>query len=109
MKITVLSLDNWGFNKHIVSCLKEKNIEVTHIDFDKFKYVYPSFLHKIGNFLLKLFLGYNIKTNHLHKEITKQLQEVGPQDKILIIKADYLLPKTIKAIKSFTPEFIAFF
>ena len=38
MKITIISLDNWGFNKHIQDNLEKNGHTVNHIDFNKFIY-----------------------------------------------------------------------
>ena len=54
MKITLISFDNWGFNQHIANALEHKNYTVKHIDFSKFKYKYPTFLHRLYNFFLKI-------------------------------------------------------
>jgi len=110
MKITIISLDQWGLDKHIVNHLEQMNgIEVQHIDFSKFTYVYPSVFHKITNFFAKNLFNYNIKKAHLNKEIINQLKKLPKQDKILMIKADHLLPQKIAEIKNYTHEFIAYF
>ncbi|HBS12031.1 MAG TPA: hypothetical protein DEO36_05725 [Flavobacteriaceae bacterium] len=110
MKITIISLDQWGFDKHIVDYLDQMNdVEVHHIDFSKFTYVYPSIFHKITNFFAKNLFNYNIKKAHLNKEIINQLKKLPKQDKILMIKADHLLPQKIEEIKNYTHEFIAYF
>ena len=53
MKITLVSLDNWGFNSNIAVALEKKGHIIRHIDFNEFKYKYTSFSHRIYNFLLK--------------------------------------------------------
>ena len=57
MKITLVSLDNWGFNSNIAVALEKKGHIIRHIDFNEFKYKYTSFSHRIYNFLLKTFLN----------------------------------------------------
>ncbi len=110
MKITIISLDQWGLDKYIVNYLNKKSsIEVHHIDFSTFTYIYPSFFHKIINFFSKNLFNYNFKKAHLNKEIINQLKELPKQDKILMIKADHLLLQKIGEIKNYTYEFIAFF
>lgn len=109
MKITLISLDNWGFNSFIVNKLKEKGHVVQHIDFDKFLYSYPTKIERVKNFFSKIFLNRNIKKEHLHIEILKRLDRLGFQDVIFMVKADYLLPKTIKAIKPNCTKYISFF
>jgi hypothetical protein len=109
LKITLITLDNWGFNSLIVNELKEKGCIVQHIDFDKFRYIYPTKIERAKNFFSKIFLNRNIKKEHLHVEILKRLDRLELQDIIFMVKADYLLPKTIKAIKPNCKKYISFF
>ncbi len=110
MKITVISLDNWGYNQYIIDELNNyKNIEVNHINFDKLLYTYPTPLHRIFNFFSKILFNFNLKRNHLNKVILKKIKNLGHQDKILIIKSDFLSIKTIKKIKKNTNQLIAFY
>lgn len=55
MKITIISHDNWGYNNNIAVALKKRGHVVNHIDFNTFKYKYPSFIYRIFNFFLKAF------------------------------------------------------
>ncbi|PID70907.1 MAG: hypothetical protein CR985_02540 [Flavobacteriales bacterium] len=110
MKITVISLDQWGYDRYIVDELKRrKNIEVNHIDFSKYKYEYPSFFHRIYNFLAKTIAKHNIKKAYIHKKINERLADLPVQDQILMVKADHLLPQKIHQIKKHTHKFIAYF
>ena len=108
MKITILSLDKWGYNKFIAEALEQKGHEVTNIDFDKFKYKYPSILHKIANFFTKTFFNYNFKREHLNKSISKLISNQPKQDYTLIIKSDNLSISTIKNIKKNTLNLVTF-
>tara|TARA_R110002072_G_scaffold62183_3_gene155836 strand:- start:13815 stop:14777 length:963 start_codon:yes stop_codon:yes gene_type:complete len=110
MKITVISLDNWGYNKYIIDELNTYDfIETNHINFDTFIYQYPSIFHRIFNFFLKSIFNFNLKRNHLNKIILNQIKKLGHQDKILVIKSDFLSIKTIKKLKENTSELIAFY
>lgn len=110
MKVTIISLDNWGFNHFIFEALQKRDVAVNHINFHEFKYEYPSVFHKIMNFGLKTFFNYNLKRVHLNRHILKRLTDLGKQDKILIIKGDNLSIKTLTTIKTnFSDELIAFF
>ncbi|MBQ4820245.1 hypothetical protein [Aquimarina sp. MMG016] len=109
MKITLISLDNWGFNQFIAKELERKNIEVNQINFYQLRYQYPTFFHKIFNFFTKLFFKYNIKKKFLEKKILNELNANGHQDKILIIKGDFLNPDFIKKIKPYTDHLLGFF
>lgn len=108
MKITIISLDKWGYNKFIGEELSSRGIEVKHIDFYKFKYKYPSFFHKVINFFTKTLFNYNFKREHLNKVIMKMISEDDKQDAILIIKGDDLSVETIKSIKKNTKSLITF-
>ena len=109
MKITLITLDNWGFNAYVVQELMNQGHDVNHIDYDKFRYEYPSNWKRISNFISKTILRKNIKKEVLHQEILKRIDVLEKQDVILMIKADYLLPKTIKKIKPKCDRFISFF
>lgn len=110
MNITLISLDNWGLNTHIVSTLQEQGHTVNHIDFNVFKYKYPTVLHKAYNFILKAFFKTNLKHLHYGKEIIKQLQKNKEiQDVILTIKGDFIDPKSILEFKKYTKKSIGFF
>lgn len=108
MKITILSLDKWGYNKYIADALEEKGHEVTNIDFYKFKYTYPSKLHKIANFFTKSLFNYNFKRAHLNTAISKLIANQPKQDYTLIIKSDNLSISTIKKIKKNTLQLVTF-
>ena len=110
MRIILISYDSWGFNKHIIDYLKQNGHNAQHIDFNKFKYVYPSFLHRIYNFILKTFFLKNLKTIHFGKKIIKTLQEINEyHDIILVIKGDFIDPKSIQELKKYGKKTIAYF
>jgi len=110
MKITLISLDNWGFNEHIAVALEKKGHVVHHIDFNKFKYKYPNVLYKIYNFLLKHFFNKNLKNIYYGQEIIGVLKKNNEiQDVILTIKSDFIDPKCLLEFKKYTKKSIAFF
>ncbi|MDA6069779.1 hypothetical protein NJT12_09125 [Flavobacterium sp. AC] len=110
MNITLISLDNWGLNTNIASTLEKQGHTVKHIDFNVFKYKYPSVLHKAYNFILKAFFKTNLKHLHYGKEIIKQLQENKEiQDVILTIKGDFIDPESIVEFKKYTKKSVGFF
>lgn len=109
MKITLISLDNWGFNEHIVNALKVKNRTVNHINFNSFSYKYPNFFYKAYNFFLKLIFRKNLKHIYYGKEILKRLESFEKQDIILTLKGDFIDPKSIRDFKKYTKRSIAFF
>lgn len=109
MKITLISLDVLGINDEITKSLKKQGHEVNHINFHNFRYKYPTSFHRVLNFFGKTFFKFDIKKKHLNNEILKRLGELGKQDKILMLNANFLLPYIIKNIKPHANELIAFF
>lgn len=108
MKITIISLDKWGYNDFIAKELSSRGIEVKHIDFYKLKYSYPTFFHKVINFFTKSLFNYNFKREHLNSVLEKAISKDERQDAILIIKGDNLSVKTLKSIKKNTQTLITF-
>lgn len=109
MKITLISLDNWGFNQHIANALAAKGHTVQHINFNAFSYKYPNVLYKVYNFFLKLLFRKNLKHIYYGKEILKRLEGFGRQDIILTLKGDFIASESIKDFKKHTDKSIAFF
>ena len=110
MRITLISLDNWGFNNHIATTLENEGHTVRHIDFNTFTYKYPSFFHKIQNSIFKTIFKKNLKNLYYGKEIIKRLKENNEiQDIILTIKGDFIDPKSILEFKKFTKKSVGFF
>lgn len=110
MHITLISLDNWGLNKHIAASLDKQGHTVQHIDFNAFKYKYPSILHRAYNVILKTFFKTNLKHLHYGREILKKLRENNQkQDVILTIKGDFINPKSILEFKKYTDKSVGFF
>ena len=108
MKITIISLDNWGFNNHIAEHLSQKGHIVNHINFHSFSYKYPGLLHKAYNFFLKSFRGKNLKHIYYGKEIVKRLEQLNEkQDFILTLKGDFIDPSYLQQFKKYTDKSIA--
>jgi hypothetical protein len=110
MKITLISHDDWGFNRQIADELERKGHVVTNINFSNFKYKYPNFSYKIYNFFLKALLKKNLKNIHFGKKIIEHLKEnKEKQDIILTIKGDFIDPENVLEFKKFTNKSIAYF
>src|SRR5690606_40238498 len=71
MKVTILSLDLYGFNKFIANELQNKGIEATYINSAAFKHVYKNFGEKIINFFSKTILKKNLKKNKQDRKSTR--------------------------------------
>ena len=108
MKIAVVSLDNWGFNNYIVETLKDKGVKTTSINFDDLIYKYPTAFHKVANFFLKNLTKYNLKEIHLKKQLSAHIKSLPKQDKILVIKSDFLNDSILLELKNKTSNLITF-
>ena len=105
-KILIVSPRAFGYVEYIASALKKhKNIEVNlfYIEFPGYKNTFQN----IQNFFLKTFFGINIKKSH--KFLIDNIDNIGFQDKILIIRPDLLSDKTLNSIKKYTNNFIAYY
>lgn len=110
MRITLVSFDNWGFNEHIATVLKEKGHNVHHINFNKYKYKYPNLLYRVSNFFLKALFKKNLKTMYFGKKIIGNLKKnKETQDVILVIKGDFIDPKSVIELKKYGKKTIAYF
>jgi len=109
MRIIIISLDNWGFNKFIAENLKNKEIEVINWNFNDWIYNYPSPAYKTYNFFLKNILGINLKKRHLERILKQKIKKLQYQDKILLIKPNRLNKNTLRLLQNKTDEMIAFF
>lgn len=110
MKITIISHDDWGFNRQIADELERRGHIVKNINFSTFKYKYPNFFYKIYNFILKGLIKKNLKNIHFGKEIIALLEEnKEKQDIILTIKGDFIDPESVLEFKKFTQKSIAYF
>lgn len=110
MHITLISLDNWGFNNHIATALEKQGHNVHHINFNKYEYKYSSILYRAYNFFLKTFLKKNLKTIYFGKKIIENLKEIDQiQDLIVVIKGDFIDPKSVAELKKYGKKTIAYF
>ncbi len=109
MKITFVSIDDYGYNDFIPIELKAKGIEVTHINLHKHLYKYPNIFYKIFNFFSKNIFNYNLKRIHLEKYILQELNKIEFQDSILIARADLFTISTLIKVKKHTKQLLANF
>jgi len=108
MKITVISFDFWGFDKHIINALERHGKKANHINLNDFHYRCPCFFHRICNTLSKLFLRKNIKKIKRQNFVINRLKTLGPQDVILVIRPDLLDLKSHRIIKTFSTCYLAY-
>lgn len=109
MKITVVSFDNWGFNKFLVQKLNEIGYDAHHIDFSKSGFRYRNLFYRIQNFLSKTFQKRDLKRVFYARYIEGELKKLSKQDLVLYIKADFIAPEFIPQLKSYSEKSIAFF
>lgn len=110
MRITLISLDNWGFNNHIAISLKQMGHNVHHINFNKYEFNYPNILYRVYNSVLKTFFKQNLKTKYYGKRIIENLKEINEiQDLILVIKGDFIDPKSVLELKKYGKKTVAYF
>lgn len=109
MKITVLSLDLYGFNKFITNKLAEKGIETTYISSADFKYKYINFGERLINFLSKTFLNKNLKKEKQTNYVLDLLNKTnGKQDFILIVDPAHFNHKILKEVRKKAHKLIAY-
>lgn len=110
MRITLVSLDNWGFNNYIAVALEKNGHNVHHINFNKYKYKYHNIFCRVHNFFLKTFFQKNLKTMYYGKKVLENLKEINQtQDIILVIKGDFIDPKSVAELKKYGKKTIAYF
>lgn len=107
MKITILSLDLYGFNKFIVDELKNKDVNATYINSAEFKYVYKNFGEKLKNFLSKTFIKKNLKkikqTNFILNKIPNDIQDIT-----LVVDPAHFNHIVLKEIRKKSVKLIAY-
>lgn len=107
MKITVLSLDLYGFNEFIAKELQKKEIDVTYINSAEFKYNYKNFTERSKNFLSKTFLKRNLKklkqTEFVLNKISNDIQDVT-----LVIDPAHFNHTILKEIRKKSKKLIAY-
>ena len=108
MNVCLISFDYWGFDQYIIKQLESKGVNASHINLIDFKYRHPSLLHRIGNAFNKLVFKKNIKKIKRQEYVFGELDKLGPQDIILVIRPDLLDRKTHEAIRNKTKQYIAY-
>lgn len=107
MKVTILSLDLYGFNKFIANELQNKGIEATYINSAAFKHVYKNFGEKIINFFSKTILKKNLKKNKQTQFVLdKILNEI--QDITLVVDPAHFNHTILKEVRKKSKKLIAY-
>lgn len=108
MKVALISLDYYGYDKYIISAMKKLGIEAIHIDIYANRYLYPNLFDRLKNLINKSFFNKNIKRCHLDKLIRERLSNYEKFDKIIIIHAEWLSPETLTFCKLKSNQMIAY-
>ncbi len=107
MKITILSLDLYGFNKKTAEKLISNNIETNYINSAEFKYKYKNFSEKILNFLSKTFIKKNLKkikqTNFILDKISNDIQDIT-----LVVDPAHFNHTVLKEVRKKSKKLIAY-
>ena len=106
MKICLISYDFWHYDQYIVQALKRKRVDAHHIRITSWRY--PNLKARVKNTTSKVFLGKNLKNTWRQNEIISQLENLGPQDQILVINPESISPEFHQKIKKFTKKYIAY-
>lgn len=108
MNITIVAFDLWGFNRKIVDELLKQNHTVNFLDLNAIKYTYKSKMHRVGNFLNKVFLGKNIKKDYRNRTLIKMINDLPKQDHVLIVNPILFRKDILALLRSKTNKFIAY-
>ena len=106
LKISLISFDNWNYDKEIVIALSKKNIEATHINIGAYKH--KNNFQRLKNVFFKVFFNKNLKFKNRQEYILKTLTKLGHQDQILVLNPDLIDFEYHKQIKQHTDRYIAY-
>ena len=106
MKICVISFDFWNYDAHIVTELRRKGIDAHHLNIGS--YQHQNISARVKNTFSKIFWKRNLKNELRQKKMLEQLQELGPQDQILVINPELIERKYHEEIRKFTTKYIAY-
>ncbi len=106
MKITLISFDNWNYDKEIVTALKKKNIDANHIDLGKYKH--RNLFERLKNAFFKIVLNKNLKFQKRQEFILETLTKLGTQDYILVLNPDLIDSNSHQEIKKHTKRYISY-
>ena len=109
-KILVIAPYAFGYTTHIHSALsKFEDVDASILFLDRPKFQYRNRLHKLQNFFTKLFLGKNLKKTFVNERIVVDINKLGKQHIVFIIRPDLLDDVTLKHLKANCDQFIAYY
>lgn len=105
-KITLISFDNWNYDKEIVVALNKINVVATHINIGKYKH--KNIFERLKNVCSKIFLNKNLKFKNRQEFILETLTKLGKQDQILVLNPDLIDLDYHLQIKQRTDKYICY-
>ncbi|GGG57467.1 hypothetical protein [Bizionia arctica] len=109
-KITIIAPKSFGYLDFLIKELQaHPETQAVYINYSSFHYQYKSVFDKFKNLLRKTFLKKNIKDIYKSQEIFRQVQALGKQDFIIVVRPDKLELDTIIALKKYTKNYYSFY
>ncbi len=109
-KILIIGPPSLGYLKKINEELKTyDHVDSSILLIDRYTFKYRNFAHKVSNFLYKALLGRNLKKEFVNTHIINNVEILGKQDTIFIIRPDLLKKSTLDYLKSKTERLEAFY
>tara|TARA_Y100000815_G_scaffold265056_1_gene281487 strand:- start:3974 stop:4912 length:939 start_codon:yes stop_codon:yes gene_type:complete len=110
LKITIIGPHSFGYIDFLVEKMREiDGVEATFINFDNYRLKYKSTRQKVENFFSKNLAGKNIKKEHCTKQVKKDIEALGHQDSILVIRPDKLQGKLLEHLKKKSDRLMGFY
>lgn len=108
-KILIIAPYAFGYTKHIHKQLqRHQGVDSQILYLDQPAFVYKNVLHRLRNSVSKIF-GKNLKKTFVFERIIKEVEQLGQQDIVFIIRPDLLDDSTLQFIKERTHKFLAYY
>jgi len=109
-KITIIAPESFGYLDFLIKELNANpEVQAVFINHSKIKYKYKSVFDKLFNVFRKIILNKNIKNSYKSQEIIEQVEGLGEQDFIVVVRPDKLELNTIKSLKKYTKNYYSFY
>ena len=109
-KITIIAPQSFGYLDFLLKDLQSHpETQAVYINYSNIQYKYKSVFDKIQNLFRKIFFKKNIKDIYKSQETLKQVQALGKQDFIIVVRPDKLELETIIALKEYTENYYSFY
>tara|TARA_R100000935_G_scaffold31937_1_gene52465 strand:+ start:1186 stop:2121 length:936 start_codon:yes stop_codon:yes gene_type:complete len=109
LKISIISPFTFGYIEALVEKISaQPNYKVTFINISNIQFHYSNLSERLNNFLLKLFLNRNLKSENIENEIESRIKQEAKQNYILIIRPDKFSRNHLKFLKTNTEKLIVY-